>query len=643
MRRPHGTTPWIGLAGVALLVLAAPACGYAAEEPEIAVEASAEEIFLGESVDYVVELRNVKDPSTPDLSALRPDFQVVAAGDESRNQQSTFIINGRITHERSFGHVYRYRLTPRRAGALAIAGPSATVGGKVLTGRALPLKVVAPEEQDLVVPEITLDRSRVFPTQPFEVTLRMLVRPLPDGDDRDPLGPLRRRPPHLEVNWVDPPAGLTGEDKARWLEKLVADDGVGFTLNEFTVRSLSFFDGPPAAVFHLNKGRETRKGRDGRPVNYFVYELGRKLSGEKPGTYSFGPALVKGSFVAGKEGSSYTGRRLVAVAPAATVEVREVPTPRPPSFCGGVGAYQVAASARPTALRVGDPLTLTLEFRRGPDSGSLSMISAPDLAANPRLAADFEVVDRNPTGRSEGDVKRFEYALRPKREGVAIPALDVTVFDPESETFADVATAPIALSVAAASRLGAGDLVGAPGAAGTHEMRSRAQGIFQNVTDPAAVVDERVDVAALTAVAAGSWLAVGCLGAVFSALRRKSGDVAWRRRRSARRTAGRRLAEARRLLAEGRSREGLRALRSALVGLVADLRNVVGEGLTASEADAALAGTAVPADARARFRHVLEAIEAAEYGTGTASETTSMVETAAGLIPTLARHLERAT
>ena len=50
----------IGLAALALFLLAAPA--HADDEPEIAVEASASEIYIGESVDYVVEIRNVKNP-----------------------------------------------------------------------------------------------------------------------------------------------------------------------------------------------------------------------------------------------------------------------------------------------------------------------------------------------------------------------------------------------------------------------------------------------------------------------------------------------------------------------------------------------------------------------------------------------------
>jgi BatD DUF11 like domain len=629
----------IGFAAMAILVFAAHAP--AADEPEIAVEVSANEVFAGESVDYIVDVRNVKNPAAPDLTALRRNFDVVATGDESHNQASTFIINGQVTQEQIFGHSYRFRLTPKRTGRLAIPAPSVTVDGQTISGRALSLNVIAPEPQDLVVPEIKTDREKVYPTQPFEVTLRVLVRPLPDDPDRDPLIPLRRRPPHIDTNWVDLPGGLSGDEKSHWLEKYLAENGSGFTLNDLATRSGSFFGGTQQAVFNLYRGRERRNGLDGQPVNYFVYELNRKITGEKAGTYGVGPAVVKGSFVDGKEGSSYTGRRLVAVASAVSVEVSEIPLPRPATFCGGIGHYRVTAAASPTALRVGDPLTVTLAIERGQGSGSLDLISAPDLSTFPQIAADFEVVDKSPTGRKEGNVKRFEFALRPKRAGVGLPSVALTVFNPDSESFSEIATEPIALDVSAASRLDAGDLVGSLSGSGTPEIKSRAQGIFQNVTDLSELRDERVSVVALALVATGIWCAVGCLIAGVSAHRRKSGDVVWQRRRHARRTAERKLAEARGLLADGRSTDALRAARSAVVGLIADMGNIVAEGLTASEADAALSRTAVPRDERAAVSRLLESIELAEYGSGVRSEAPAMIEAAAGLIPNLARHLER--
>jgi len=325
------------------------------------------------------------------------------------------------------------------------------------------------------------------------------------------------------------------------------------------------------------------------------------------------------------------------------VQVGDVPVPRPATFCGGIGNYRLAASATPTALRVGDPLTLTLDIERGQSSGSLDLISAPDLAANPQIAADFEILDKNTTGRREGEVKRFEYALRPKRAGVGIPPLAVTVFNPDTEEFSEIATKPIALAVSAASRLGAGDLIGALPGSGSQEIKSRAQGIFQNVTDLSEVNDQRVSVVALVEVTLGLWCGVGCLIAVVSAHRRKSGDLAWKRKRRACRTAQRKLAEAREVLTAGRSMDALRAIRSALVGLIADMRNIVAEGLTVSEASATLAQTAVPAALRAEVLRLLGAIESAEYGSGIASEARAMIETAEGLITSLACHLERSS
>ena len=176
------------------------------DEPEVVVEAGATDVFIGESVDYVVEIRNVKNPAPPDLG-LREDFEVVANGDDSRNQTSMTVINGRVSRQTTLSHFYRYKLTPKRTGKLVIPAPTFTIDGKTLSGRTLSLNVIAPEEQDLVIPEMKTDRVKVYPTQPLEVALKVLVRPLPDDADRDPLTPLRRDPPHVNVNWVELPAG----------------------------------------------------------------------------------------------------------------------------------------------------------------------------------------------------------------------------------------------------------------------------------------------------------------------------------------------------------------------------------------------------------------------------------------------------
>ena len=66
-------TTYAILAGVALLL--ARRAGHADDEPEIAVEAGASEIFVGESVDYVVEIRNAKNPSAAGPVGAAPGFR----------------------------------------------------------------------------------------------------------------------------------------------------------------------------------------------------------------------------------------------------------------------------------------------------------------------------------------------------------------------------------------------------------------------------------------------------------------------------------------------------------------------------------------------------------------------------------------
>jgi hypothetical protein len=130
---------------------------------------------------------------------------------------------------------------------------------------------------------------------------------------------------------------------------------------------------------------------------------------------------------------------------------------------------------------------------------------------------------------------------------------------------------------------------------------------------------------------------------IVTAQRRKSGDIVWQRRQQARRAADRKLADARTALAAGRAADALRTVRSALLGLIADMRNMVAEGLTAAEAEAALCATAVPVEERAAVARLLEEIDSAEYGSGMASAAPAMIDSAAQLIPRLARHLERGT
>lgn len=637
--------PVSGLAWLALPVAVLAAQLAAGDAPQVTAQLGANEIYFGEAVDYHVTLRNVAAPKAPDLAGFAVDFDVAAVGDQSLNQSSVFIVNGRMTRQEVLGHLFAYRLTPKKAGTLTVPAPVAVADGRSIGGPALSLRVIAPEKQDLVVMEIVTKPAQVYPTQSFEVTLRVFVKPLPDVKNRDPLLPLcqARQAPALQINWDNAPEGLSAEDRNAWLQKYLGGQQ-GFSINGTTAHSndpFAFIQGPRVALFNLSAGRETRTALDGSQIQYFVYELKRTFTPKQAGLYRFGPATLKGQFVDGlatNRRSQYTARQLFVVAPARTVEVRPVPAKRPAAFCGGVGKYKVTASASPPSLRIGDPLTLTLAFEALPGSGSLDLISAPDLSANAALAECFDIIDKAPTGETKGGVKRFAYGLRARKAAPGIPPLTAAVFDPETGSFTELTTPPVKLALTETAQLNAGELVGTLPGSQPYELRSRQEGLFQNVGDVAELGDQRVRPLFCLAAVAAMWLFYGALNLLVANWRRKAGDVAWQRRQHALPDARRQLAEARAAAQAGRKEDALRAVRAALVGLLADMRNRPAAGMTSQEAAVELRSAGVAAETAAQAVRVLESIEALEYGSA-ALDAEALQATVEELLPRLQKEL----
>jgi hypothetical protein len=616
-----------------LAVLAGLRLAMAGDAPEIAVDARASEVVIGEGLDYQVIVRNMQQPQRPDMSAFGQDFDVAAAGDQSINQQQISMVNGRMSQFVQFGHIFTYRLTPKRAGTLKIPGPFLLWNGRRIEGPEGTLRVIAPEKQDLVLMELAPGKRRVYATQPFDVNLRVLVKPLP-GHDTDPLSQLE--PPALQINWLTPPDGLAAaSDFKDWLRSFITGTGHGFSLNKLTVGNnnpFSFFEQPSLAVLSLYTGRETRHGLDGRPYNYFVYELKRTFTAQKTGAYTFGPALLKGRFIDAINGRTATTRMLVVSTPPCTVEVREVPAPRPPTFCGGIGEYKARASANATALRVGDPLTLYLDIERGEGSGTLDLVSAPDLTANEQLAVDFNVIDKAPTGQTNGNVKRFAYDLRPKRAGAAIPALTITVFEPAGEKFVAIHTEPVALKVTEAAQLKANEVVAAASGARNQNLRSSALGVFENVAELSELQDQSVRPFNYVATVLALWLTYAGLSVLVTVRRRRAGDAFWQRRQRARKESRDALAEARAALARGQGAEAVKRMQQALTSLVANMLNLPAAGMTAAEAAQALAANGVSEGVRTETAQLLEALEAAQYGALARVEAAALIESSDSLL-----------
>jgi len=617
----------------ALLLALAASHVFAAGSPSVEARMGASQVYESESIAYEVHVTNGKDGVKPDLSDFKTDFEVVELGQNTYTSSFKMIINGQdVSPDSGVTIGYRYQLTPKRSGTLMVPAPFIMNGNAKISGRSFALQVIAIEKQDLVLTEISVSKERVFPTQPFDVTLKILVKPLPN-DDRDPVSPLD--PPRVKITWKDVPAGLKAQgDIAEWLQRSVSQTGRGFRIETITDN----FGQLPA--FNFFTGREKRPGMDGREINYFVFELKRRFIPQQIGSFEFGPATVKGEFVnsVAPGGRRFTVKPLLAVAPAKTVQVA-LQKDAPQNFNGCIGKYELRAKTPSKDLRVGDPLALTLEFERATDSGLLESIAAPDLSAITKLAADFTVVDKNPPGQTSGNVKSYTYTLRPKKAGVVIPPITVSVFEPKTEKFEELASNSIALNVTDAAQLRADEVIsGAPISAG-RSVGERGSGIFQNVADPTEIGRPALSAALYIELVAGLWLAYffGFVGLTF--YRHRAGDSALQRRMKAQAESATHLSGARAALKNNDATSAALGVQRALTGLIGIWNGVPPEGMTAQDASAVLEKAKASQSSRDETVRLLDSIEAAKYGSIAGMEALSLVESAEKLIPMLQKEM----
>ncbi len=599
----------------------------AEDEPRISAKLEAEKIYDGETLRYQVTIHNLEKPPSPEL-APSADFDVVLLGEKSLNSRMVRIVNGQVRERVEYGRAYIYRLTPRRAGVLRVPEASATVDGRTLRGPVLELTVVAPQDQDVVRMAITVDRTTVYPLQPFVATLTLRVKALPaPHEGRDPLGVQETRP-SLTVPWADElPEGLALAGGERdWLERWETRDDAGFTVN---ARNSSFF-GPGA--YRPPPQRVRQPDRNGVETAYWEYSMPVAFVATRPGAYEFGPATLKGTFATGVDPKRQrlAGEEIYVVARKVTVTVREVPRDgRPADFTGAVGRFQIEAALSPTRARVGDPMTLVLTLS---GEGLLDAAAPPDLSAIPDIAKSFRTYEG--TAETKSGRRLFTYTLRPTAAGVeAFPPVTVSVFDVEREAFVTLATREVPISVVAAETMSGGEIVSGARETGPRASRweARKEGIFANITDLAALRDDAVRPDAWWSALFGI-LALYGAAAWLSWRWRRARDPEVRRRRAAIPRARARIEEARAHLDAGRPGESAEAVRASLTGLVGDALGIDPAGLTPREVRAHLEVLGVPETAASACAETLEACDAVRYGAGSAA--------AAPLLARIPRDLE---
>lgn len=590
----------------------------APDEPSVEVEISHEQVYEGQSVLYRVTVNNVEKPAPPELKGL-DDFEVLSRGEVSLNSsQISLSFNGRRVEIKRSGRQYNYQLTPRKAGLLRIPAPIVRVDGRVLQGREVTLKVRAVSDQDVAILEVSLDRPVVRPMQPFTVTLSVFVKGVPGKDHVNPVTVQGESSvPSLRIPWATDdrlPKGIVPRTTwQEWLRPLIDESGEGFSINDLRNQRDSFFFQFGKLAFQPKPIKVSRPDRNGTPAGYWRYDFPRTFSATKLGREVLGQVVLEGLFATRLDPNSrLSGETIYAVSKQIEVTVEDAPPQgRPEGYIRAFGRFQASAELAPAKARTGDPMTLTLTVR---GEGTFQNATAPDLTRIDEIAKRFKVYEA--TQEIRGDACRFTYGLRPLEPGnEPFPSLKIAYYDPTAERYESIHTEPIPLEVTRAEQLASSQIVAGTGAlsANRKELEARREGIFANITDPAALENEAIRPAHWLlglGGAVGGYLAAA---AIAIQLRRRARDPAAARRRGAARKARDRVGAGASQIAAGRAAEGANEIQDALVGLVADLADLPEAGLTVKDACRELTALGVEDELVAAAGRLLETCDAARY------------------------------
>jgi hypothetical protein len=117
-----------------------------------------------------------------------------------------------------------------------------------------------------------------------------------------------------------------------------------------------------------------------------------------------------------------------------TINVKDLPSPKPSNFSGGVGNFEISSKTDKNELNANDALTYTIKLT---GTGNIELIK-PFIIDFPK---DFEVYDPKITekifqGGNKRSIKTFEYLLIPRYKGeYKIPTYNFSFFDTKQKKY----------------------------------------------------------------------------------------------------------------------------------------------------------------------------------------------------------------
>ena len=568
---------------IVVLALAAIAADGAVGEVRVVAQVdTSKDIYVGESFVYNIIIDGEDKPGDVDLTPLAK-CGPRSAGNRDVSQTS-IRFDGRTTHKTVIKrYVMSYHLTCQERGRIQLPPVTVTIEGERYQTNPVEVNILKPGTTDKLELELILSEQRCYVGQPVVMTVNFYV----SADIGD-----------FELN-----------------VPVFSSDDFDFADPDFA--------GPAAKPYRLSstmsepvyvtQDRVVRKGRSATLLSFSKVLLARR-----PGRTEIAPITVSADVVVGQSRSFFgfdrRYQRFMASSKSATLTVLPLPAQgKPGQFYGLVGRYTVSASATPTKVSVGDPITLTIKIG---GSRYLKPVRWPALEQIPELAGKFKIPSEESQPELQEGFKVFTQTIRANNDKVTeIPPIPLAFFDAENGRYEVATSEPIKLDVAPAKKLTGADLEGGDFVPLNREVEAIKKGLAANYERLDALEDTSFSpvAAALSPVYAAVWagpLGVFVLSVLARVLTRASPErIAQRRRRQA---CGRALKQLRNVdAARDERRQDL--IVSAMKQYVGERFDRVAGSLTADDCRDIIVGATEDVGTGDKYRDIIIECEAARY------------------------------
>ena len=406
LRQLHHATIAMGM----LMTLALPRSSQA---QEIALRATADKtkLTVNERFQLTFTVDGSQDAPTPALPSL-DGFAVLSGPTPYRQRRQ---MNRQVSESIS----YVYLLKPKAKGKFTI-GP-AELRYKRKTYRSKPIEIEVIDQpttaggmnlEKRLFAELVVDRPKPFVYEQVTLTFRIYIQrdlPLEEGSIR---------------YQIPEPKGFLREKLGGWSAREEIRDGLIFTVNEFH-----------QALFPVASGKKTIPAA--QMTCNLLYRTKRRRR-ERFGFFDDWDPF----------GDRYRRVPLDRVTDPVELVVTSLPDAgKPESFTGAVGRFDLAVRVKPTKVRAGDPLTVTMTVS---GEGHVEGIREPQLSSTEGFKVyEPEVISQTtPQGAKIVGRKAFSKVIEAQADDIQeVPAVAFTYFDPTLGAYQTVRRGPFAIQV----------------------------------------------------------------------------------------------------------------------------------------------------------------------------------------------------